>query len=50
MSNSQFTAVVGAVIVLLIGMTLFERYSACQEKGGRLVIVYTMQCKIESPP
>jgi|AmaraimetFIIA100_FD_contig_91_926605_length_685_multi_3_in_0_out_0_1 hypothetical protein len=40
MSNSQFTAIVGVAIVLLIGMMLFERYSACQEKGGNFAFVH----------
>jgi hypothetical protein len=60
MSNSQFIAVVGAVILLLIGILLFERYADCQEKGGSFVMVYGdgivaptprfLECQIEQSP
>jgi hypothetical protein len=66
MSNSQFAAVVGAVIILLIGMFLFEHYADCQAKGGSLVLEwgrksphlpYTawpttrgLECQIEQSP
>jgi hypothetical protein len=61
MSNSQFIAVVGAVILLLIGILLFERYADCQEKGGSFVMVYgdgivaprprfLLECQIEQSP
>jgi hypothetical protein len=57
-SASQFTAIVGIIIVLLIGMLLFERYADCQEKGGSLVMVYGvrfhgfrfLQCQIDRSP
>ena len=48
MSNSQFTAIVGIAVALLIGMMLFDRYSARQEKGGSLVLVRRfLECKTE---
>jgi hypothetical protein len=34
MTNKQFIALLGTVIVLLIGAMLLERYRDCQEKGG----------------
>jgi hypothetical protein len=34
MTNKQFIALFGTVIVLLIGAILLERYRDCQEKGG----------------
>jgi hypothetical protein len=40
MSNSQFSAIVGVIIILLIGMLLLERYRDCQEKGGSLVFLW----------
>jgi hypothetical protein len=58
-SASQFTAIVGIIIVLLIGMLLFERYADCQEKGGSLVMVYGgtgvrtlrfLECQIDLSP
>jgi hypothetical protein len=57
MSNSQFIAVVGAVILLLIGILLFERYADCQEKGGSLVLLFggsprlkVLECQVGRSP
>jgi hypothetical protein len=55
MSTSQFTAIVDAVIVLLIEMLLFERYASCQEKGGNFVMVhgvrfYFLECQNKQSP
>ena len=54
MSASQFTAIVGIIIVLLIGMLLFERYADCQEKGGSLVMYgvrsRVLECQIDRSP
>jgi hypothetical protein len=45
MSNGQFVAVVGAVIISLIGTLLFERYADCQAKGGSLIMrPRSLQC------
>ena len=51
MSNSQFVAVVGAVIMFLIGTLLFERYADCQSKGGSLVMrPRPLHCQTGSRP
>jgi hypothetical protein len=34
-SNSRFIGVVGAIIVLLIGIALYQKISKCSEEGGK---------------
>jgi hypothetical protein len=59
MSNSQFVAIVGAVIIFLIGTLLFERYADCQAKGGSLILSFggfsflnrmVLECQVSPSP
>jgi hypothetical protein len=34
-SNSRFIVVVGTIIVVLIGIALYQKISRCSEKGGK---------------
>jgi hypothetical protein len=44
MSNNQFIAIVGAIILLSIGAMAFQKMARCQESGGTACCFGRLAC------
>ena len=46
MSNETFLGVVAAIILVLLGSMLFQKYQDCAEHGGKACPVYHLRSQV----
>ena len=50
MSNSRFIAIVGAAIVVMVGILLYQKILRCEAAGGKACCFGRMCNQIVQPP